>query len=264
MQRVIEIFVLYFIHGRVFNMKKFGLIITITWSLPSQLQAFHAIPIRTSRQSDRISSRNWCLKAEHTRSNFLENLFQSTCSILVLGIPFTASADQDFTIQACGTAEKSQNCVSTSSVKNLDKYSPPWTYQCSPDEAFARLKGVIASEPELSIIELEKSARYIKVSAPRGLASDEIEFVVRGNGDNVVTFRSQEINGPGVSDFGAMRSRLDSLRKKSGVFDIMGAGMTADSYEMPISNRGALGQLKAFYGLQSGKGFESVFEDDED
>jgi hypothetical protein len=49
----------------------------------------------------------------------------------------------------------------------------------------------------------------------------------------------------------------------------MGDGMTAtaDSYNRGGEvnrNNGPLGQLKAFYGLQSGEGFEKLFEKDEE
>ena len=46
----------------------------------------------------------------------------------------------------------------------------------------------------------------------------------------------------------------------------MGGGLTADSYEgggAAARGNGALGQLKAFYGLQSGQGFQDVFEDED-
>jgi len=47
----------------------------------------------------------------------------------------------------------------------------------------------------------------------------------------------------------------------------MGDGMTADSYNVGGEvnrNNGPLGQLKAFYGLQSGEGFKKLFEKDEE
>ena len=42
--------------------------------------------------------------------------------------------------------------------------------------------------------------------------------------------------------------------------------MTADSYGgggVASKGNGPLGQLKAFYGLQHGEGFETVFEEEE-
>ena len=47
----------------------------------------------------------------------------------------------------------------------------------------------------------------------------------------------------------------------------MGGGMTADSYDgggAAARGNGFGGQLKAFYGLQRGEGFQSVFEEEEE
>lgn len=184
-----------------------------------------------------------------------------------LDVPtLTAPTKVGRSINKCIRAESgSTNCVSTSNVKQVDLYSPPWTFEVSPDEAFARLKGAIASDSSLKVTEIDEDARYIKFEA-LGLRSgfsktDEVEFLVKGD-DKVVTFKSIEKDAGGISDFGAQRSRLEELRKKSGVFGVMGSGLTADSYGDVSKGRGggALGQLKAFYGLQSGAGFEDVFD----
>ena len=82
----------------------------------------------------------------------------------------------------------------------------------------------------------------------------------------MVVFKSSEkdLANAGTSDFGANRKRVEELRKKSGgVFSLMGEGlMTADSYEGGAAGKrnGFGGQLKAFYGLNSGQGYEGVFE----
>jgi len=140
---------------------------------------------------------------------------------------------------------------------------PPWTFEVSADEALARLKGAIAADPAFTVIELDEDERFIRVEVQRTFkGQDEMQFIVKGD-DKVVIFQSFEKDGGTISDFGANRNRVESLRKKIGVFDIMGKGMTADSYGSVGADRGggALGQLKAFYGLQSGKGFQDVFEE---
>jgi hypothetical protein len=83
-----------------------------------------------------------------------------------------------------------------------------------------------------------------------------LEFLVNSQ-DKVVTFRAEQDGEPSVSDFGAIRKQLDSIRQR-GKFGVMGQGVTADTAP---SKNGPLGQLKAFYGLQSGQGFEGVFDD---
>jgi hypothetical protein len=137
----------------------------------------------------------------------------------------------------------------------------------SPDEAFARIKGVLKSDNAFVITEVDDEARYIRAYAKRITAdSDEVEFLVKAD-DKVVLYRSTARKNGSVSDFGANRKRIDDLRKRGGVFDLMGGGLTADSFDggdAASRGNGPLGQLKAFYGLQSGQGFESLLLEDEE
>ena len=136
---------------------------------------------------------------------------------------------------------------------------PPWTFpeSMSSDEAMARLKGVISSDPKLETI--VQSDRYLKVKGTRNLGTDEIEFLINPD-DKVVTYISKRVDDPDAGDFGANRKRLEELRKKSGVFGVMGQEYSsADA--APREN--AFGQLKAFYGLRSGRGYEDLLLDDE-
>lgn len=163
------------------------------------------------------------------------------------------------------------NCISTSNIKQLDTYSPPWTFEVSPQEAFARLKGIVNSDPSLDLVEIDEEDKYMRIETKRLAASvvDYIEFIVKDD-DKVVVFQSAEKNpvdggagGSGISDFGAIRKRLEDLRRRSGgVFGVMGEGLTADSFDGGAFGKrnGLGGQLKAFYGFNSGEGFESVFE----
>ena len=163
------------------------------------------------------------------------------------------------TITGCpkNTSGKSNNCVSTSNAKQLDLYSSPWTFESSAEEAFARLKGLVKSDPLLEIVEVDEEGKYLRAEAKRLNTVDSIEFLVRAD-DNVVVFKSEEKGSSGISDFGANRKRLDDLRLKSGgYFNVIGG------YDLGMQGKkteGAFGQLKAFYGLQSGQGFESVFD----
>lgn len=219
--------------------------------------------------------------ALRTRGEFLANsksaVFKSA-ALLIAGTiaqyietAEAATVEQSsYSIKACDPSSENKNCVSTASVKDLYLYTPPWTFECSADEAFARLKGSIASDPSLTVVVKDEENRYIKVQTERnvfgGGPQDEIEFLVRGSddSDSFVTFRSERNNDNGISDFGAVRNRLETIRKRAQVFGVMGGGLTADSYDVPLEKNGIFGQLKAFYGLQSGKGFEDLFDDDID
>ena len=191
-----------------------------------------------------------------------------TAAVVVQQLPGAARAIDDTApdrITACVVSAKgsSGNCVSTASVRQLDLYSPPWTFpeSMSQAEAMARLKGAIVSTDTSMVIEQE-AANYLRVKAPRNFATDQIEFLINP-ADHVITFRSEQVQGPSdISDLGANRKRLEDLRRKAQVFGVMGQDMygegtvTADA----AAKEGVLGQLKAFYGLQSGEGFEEDFD----
>jgi len=172
----------------------------------------------------------------------------------------TTTTDQVVTIEACKKNPDggSINCISTKNVRQLDLYAAPWTFETSPDEVIARIKGVVAADPYLELTSTEsENPFYIKAKATRSIFVDNLEFLVNPV-DKVVFFRAQQEGEPSVGDFGAIRKELDSIRQRAKL-GVMGQGiMSADS--MPSQN-GPLGQLKAFYGLQSGQGFEEVFED---
>lgn len=167
-----------------------------------------------------------------------------------------------------GCAIDSDDCVATSNIKDAKgSYSPPWTFEVSPDEAFARIKGVLKADEQFVITEEDKDARYIRAYAKRiAIDADEVEFLVKGD-DKVVLYKSSARKNGSVSDFGANRKRMDDIRKKGSVFDLMGGGLTADSYGgggAASKGNGPLGQLKSFYGLQRGTGFESILADEDE
>lgn len=227
-------------------------------------------------------------------SEIRSRLFQSTATAVAAGVITSSiglggfrcpAAAADPSIAPCArstTASNNNNCVSTASVKQVDLFMSPWTWPegISAEEVLGRLKGVIASDATLTLVDqqqqfgsssssssdkkssLATTFYSCKVRAVRNFCTDEIEFVINPV-DRVVTFRSQQIEGPdSVSDFGANRKRLDEIRKRMGnILTVMGADFaSADSGP----REGTVGQLKAFWGFQSGGGFESVLLDQDD
>jgi len=174
--------------------------------------------------------------------------------------PLPAKAiEPEFPIKPCKIRRdgKPINCVSTSSVKQVDCYVAPWTFEVSASEAQKTLKGVFAADP-IIYEEIYEGKNYLRVNAIRGPVSDQLEFSFNEE-DKYVKIRSAEISdNPFVSDFGANRRRLSEIRKIAKLFNVMGGG-GYDSIEQ--RGTGPLGQLKSFYGLQSGAGFEDVFKD---
>mmetsp|Transcript_18262 Transcript_18262/g.30927 ORF Transcript_18262/g.30927 Transcript_18262/m.30927 type:complete len:238 (-) Transcript_18262:1641-2354(-) len=210
-------------------------------------------------------------EAVSTRADFVSKTCGAILSSMLM--PTSALADEETeiikpspSIKACDRDAK--NCVSSANIKQIDLYSPPWTFEVSPDEAFARIKGVLKSDDyHYAIKEIDDEARYIRAYVLRREADqDEVEFLVKGD-DKVVVFKSSERKEGGLPDLGVNRKRIDDVRKRGAVFELMGGGATADSYDgggAAARGNNAFGQLKAFYGLQKGEGFQSVFEEEDD
>lgn len=191
----------------------------------------------------------------------------TTTAAIVSGIlshdTAVATATDDITnIEKCEKPPNGiPNCVSTASVKQVDLYMAPWTWydDISSETILARLKGAIAYDPTLTIV--DQTSLSLIVEGKRNFAIDRIVFRVNPN-DRAVTFQSRQIEGPeNVSDFGANRKRLEQLRKKTQILEIMGSEFaSADAGR----REGAADQLRAFWGFQSGGGYESVLLDEID
>lgn len=239
------------------------LLVVVTDAFTVGPRCHHAPITSVSQTRQHAISNNHSENEPHSlsRNEFISTSLLTLGTLLVNPPPSLASEQPEITACKVALGGKPTNCISTASVKQVDCYAPPWTFEVSAEEAMARLKGLIASDPSLELVE-ESLPNYLRVTSNRGPldVTDQVEFLVNEQ-DKVVTFKSFELGEPSVSDFGANRKRLEQLRKRSnGVFGVMGDGLTADSYG--DRGTGPLQQLKAFYGLQSGAGYEEVFQDD--
>lgn len=168
-----------------------------------------------------------------------------------------------YSIIQCDASSKSP-CVSTSNVRQLNLYVPPWTFRdnVNTDEIMARLKGSIESDPLSTVVSQDSNIRLLVDSKRKNdLISgtvDRLEFVINKS-DGVVTFRSSAPSESTFTDFGYQRKRIEEIRERAGIFGVMGDTLnTADTKTVGERGGGPLGQLKSFYGLQSGGGFEDV------
>lgn len=189
------------------------------------------------------------------RCSSRRSLLSSSLTTLVVALTFQPQPSHAG-IAPCPVTRNHPNCVSTASVKNVAMYAPPWTYR--GDQILARLKGSIAEDPTLTLT--ESTDHSLLVTATRQFGTDEMEFFIN-DADRVITFRSRQVEGPDLSDFGAQRKRLDEIRRRVPGLEEMGAEFaSADT----APREGAWGQLKAFYGIQRGTGYEDIILEEDD
>lgn len=181
------------------------------------------------------------------RAGFLFSL--SSVVALTTASPAFAAAEPPKTgIQRNGrlaACPNQGNCLSTSSIRSLDKFSSPWTFENtgdSIDEAWSKLVKIIKEDPLLKLEELDNEKFYLRATAksaipPTGL--DDLEFLLRPE-DKIATYRTASREavyvGPVLlGDGGANQNRLDKLRYQL-KWDVVGAG--------PVEQQKGLDRLK--------------------
>lgn len=170
--------------------------------------------------------------------------------------PAAPAAPNPDPITACAVTEK--NCASSRNVKQIGLYKPPWTYEGEAGEAWARLKGGLESNPKIHVTEVDNENFTLQFSADRNFGTQDEGAFKLLPADSVVTFVSRETDREAaLPDLGAQKARLDDIRRAAGFGEM---GSDRGSADTAGKKETAGSQLKAFYGLQSGEGYEEVLE----
>ncbi len=110
---------------------------------------------------------------------------------------------RDGTLAPCPT---SPNCVSSQAAEEGQRIAP-LVFTGDPDMAFARLKRVLASRDDTTII--EQSDHYLRVELRTTFFVDDGEFLLDRE-QQVIQVRSA--SRLGYSDLGKNRSRMEEIR----------------------------------------------------
>lgn len=264
--------------------KQFAIAATVLLAVSTSVDGFSQ-PHAQAQKSPHASSRLSMARNEHDVQQQKQGLLRATTAFIAAATIFLSpvnalALEEDITTAAvadastvtttavtasiakCDVSKKSPPCVSTSNVRQLDLYAAPWTFDSNADEALARLKGAVEAEPLNTVVSTENSNnRHVFVDSKRsklGTTAYRMEFAINES-DRVITFRSSapsDLTGP---DFGLQKKRLSEIRERAGSFGVMGEALdSADTKSTAEKGYGPLGQLKSFYGLQSGAGFQDV------
>ena len=102
------------------------------------------------------------------------------------------------------------NCVSSQSADTTHKIEP-LTYTSSSEEAFAKLKKAIASQPRTKIITITPNYLYVEfTSAIMGFV-DDVEFYLDADASLIHVRSASRL---GKSDLGVNRKRIETIRAK--------------------------------------------------
>ncbi len=90
------------------------------------------------------------------------------------------------------------NCISTSSVNSVDKYSSPWVFEDDIESDFQKLTKILEDDKYLKLIELIPDKLYLRAEAKSAVpptGTDDIEILINPL-DKIITYRSnsREVN----------------------------------------------------------------------
>jgi len=103
----------------------------------------------------------------------------------------------------------SPKCVS-SEEQNTAQFIQPFSFADQPEQAMARLKAALLSEPQVTIIKEHSTYLYAEVRSPLFGFVDDVKFVLMSEQGRIQVRSSART---GYSDLGVNRRRIERIRK---------------------------------------------------
>ena len=130
-----------------------------------------------------------------------------------------------------------------------------------------RLVSSINKSDKVKVTSRDDTNFVLRASADRIFPKqDEIVFKIENDG--YVLFTSKEVDDMAVlSDIGEQQKRLEKIRLDTDLFRVMGDDIGGDGTVDAVgvitgtNGRDPVSQLRAFYGQQSGTGYEDLLTD---
>lgn len=107
---------------------------------------------------------------------------------------------------------KSPNCVSSESPDTDKEHKiEPLTYESSPEEAWAKLKGIIEGTDGAKIVRDDNNYLYAEFTTKLMGFVDDVEFYQEPNTGKIQVRSASRL---GQSDLGVNRKRIETIRSK--------------------------------------------------
>lgn len=146
------------------------------------------------------------------------------------------------------------NCISTSSINSVEKYSRPWAFSNDAEVEFKDLVNAVQQNSQLKVVEINEDNKYIHATAKSAVpptGTDDVEFLLNPT-DKIIAYRSnsrETVGGGGqiVGDGGSNRNRLESIKRKLGVAEMSSTEGNDDyaDYVKSMQSRQLFQQMQA-------------------
>ena len=126
-------------------------------------------------------------------------------------------------LQVCATQS---NCISTSSIKSLDKYGLPWIIPTNedPEDSWKTLVANVKADSVMKVVDVDNERHYLRAEAKSMVpisGTDDVEFFLPYLSDRMIFYRSnsREVVKAGpqlvIGDAGSHKNRLERIRVAS-------------------------------------------------